>query len=364
MRANSGNEFPLSENIFDVAAKLSELADLDRQSEAPGFWDDTERAQASRQKASRLKEATDPVVNLGGRLDDIIELADMAASEVSEAEAEALVADFAADLGTIDSELAQLELETLLSGEYDENNAILEVNAGAGGTESCDWAQMLLRMYMRWAQDHGFKAELADEVAGDVAGIRNATIEVSGRYAYGYLKAERGVHRLVRISPFDANKRRHTSFASVDVIPETAADTDVDINPDEIRIDTYRSSGAGGQHVNKTDSAVRITHIPTGIVVSCQNERSQHKNRDLAMKVLRARLLEVQRREHAAKVDGLRGEQQANEWGSQIRSYVFQPYTMVKDLRTQCETGDVIKVMDGGIQPFLLAYLQWEGRRD
>jgi peptide chain release factor 2 len=254
--------------------------------------------------------------------------------------------------------LADLELATLLSSEHDHSSAIIEINAGAGGTESCDWVAMLMRMYLRWAERRGFSAEIIGTLEGDVAGYKNATLIIRGLNAYGYLKAERGVHRLVRISPFDANKRRHTSFASVDVIPEIAESEDIEISPDDLRIDTYRASSAGGQHVNKTDSAVRITHVPTGIIVSCQNERSQHRNRDVALKVLKARLLEVERRESEEKMSKLRGEQRAIEWGSQIRSYVFQPYMLVKDHRTGAETGNVSAVMDGDIDGFIQAYLR------
>ena len=267
------------------------------------------------------------------------------------------------EFDSISTELNRFELETLLSGPHDSANAIIEVNSGAGGTESCDWAQMLLRMYLRWAADHGFQTEIADETPGDVAGVKSVTVIITGPRAYGYLQAERGVHRLVRISPFDANKRRHTSFASVDVVPEVEEAEEVAINSDDLRVDTFRSSGAGGQHVNKTDSAVRITHLPTGIVVSCQNERSQHKNRALAMKVLQSRLMELERRENSKKMDEIRGVQQSIEWGNQIRSYVFQPYTMAKDHRTGAETGDIIKTMDGGIDLFIQAYLQWQSQK-
>lgn len=262
------------------------------------------------------------------------------------------------ELQVVEEAYARLELETLLSGEHDSANAILEINAGAGGTEACDWADMLVRVYLRWAERRGYKTEVLNSVPGDVAGSKNVTVLVSGRNAYGYLRSERGVHRLVRISPFDANKRRHTSFAAVDVIPQIEDDSQISINPDDIRVDTYRASGAGGQHVNKTDSAVRITHIPTGIVASCQNERSQHANREAAMKVLAARLSEIQRAETEQRLAELRGDIRAIEWGSQMRSYVFQPYTMVKDHRSGHETGDVIRVMDGDIDDFIQAELK------
>jgi peptide chain release factor 2 len=308
-----------------------------------------------------VREQVMPVVDLGRRAADLGDLAEMVAEEG--AADDTLLAELATDTRAIEEELSRYELETLLSGEHDRANAILEINAGAGGTESCDWAQMLLRMYLRWAQDRGFQAEMVDETPGEVAGIKSATIIIAGVNAYGYLQGERGVHRLVRISPFDANKRRQTSFASVGVIPEVEEAGEVQINPDELRVDTFRSSGAGGQHVNKTDSAVRITHLPTGIVVSCQNERSQHKNRATAMKVLQSRLMELEAQAGLARINEIRGEQQSIEWGNQIRSYVFQPYTMVKDHRTSQETGDVVRVMDGAIDPFLQAYLQWQGRR-
>jgi peptide chain release factor 2 len=278
----------------------------------------------------------------------------------SDGEDEELEAELARDAAALRRDYERLELQSLLGGEWDNRNAIVEINAGAGGTESCDWAQMLLRMYLRWAQEQGYETEIADEVAGDVAGLKSVTFEVRGPYAYGYLQSERGVHRLVRISPFDANKRRHTSFCSVDVIPETEESDQIVIDPTELRIDTYRSSGAGGQHVNKTDSAVRITHLPTGIVVSCQNERSQHQNRAMAMKVLQARLMEMRRAEDEARVNELRGEQRTIEWGNQIRSYVFQPYTLVKDHRTGCEVGDVMAVMDGRLDALIQAYLKWK----
>lgn len=314
------------------------------------------------QKLAQVREALEPLLALRKRAEDLGELAEMATTE--EEEDPTLEAELGAEAERLRSELDRYELETLLSGEHDANNAIVEINAGAGGTESCDWVQMLLRMYLRWAQERGYQVEIVDETPGEVAGLKSVTFVVTGKNAYGYLKAERGVHRLVRISPFDANKRRHTSFASVDVIPEVEESEEITINPEELRIETFRASGAGGQHVNKTDSAVRITHIPTGIVVSCQNERSQHKNRAMALKVLQARLLERERRENEARMAALRGEQQAIEWGNQIRSYVFQPYTLIKDHRTGYETGDVLRVMDGAIDPLLQAYLQWQGRKN
>jgi len=293
------------------------------------------------------------VTSLQSQVEDIRILAELIEDEESSDAVEVR-----AELDAVESAYERLELETLLSGEHDCANAILEINAGAGGTEACDWADMLLRMYLRWAERRGYRTEILNTVPGDVAGLKNVTVLIEGRNAYGYLRNERGVHRLVRISPFDANKRRHTSFAAVDAIPQMEDDTDVSINPDDLRVDTYRSSGAGGQHVNKTDSAVRITHIPTGIVVSCQNERSQHANRENAMKVLAARLSELARAETEQRLAELRGDMRAIEWGSQMRSYVFQPYTMVKDHRTNHETGDVIRVMDGDIDDFIQAELK------
>lgn len=312
------------------------------------------------QQVSRLKESLVPIKELQLKSADIVELIELAESD---ADGNALIGEIAGDIERLQIEFERYEMQTLLSGEHDAASAFLEINAGAGGTESCDWALILLRMYLRWAQEHEFETEIIDETPGDVAGIKSASVLIKGANAYGYLQSEIGVHRLVRISPFDSNKRRHTSFASVDVVPEVAETEEIDISPNEIRVDTYRSSGAGGQHVNKTDSAVRITHLPTGIVVTCQNERSQHMNRGLAMKILQARLLERERREKANKMAALRGEQRAIEWGSQIRSYVFQPYTMIKDHRTDYETGDVIRTMDGSIDPFIRSFLKWRGKK-
>lgn len=350
-----------SETIFDLAAHQKELTRLEEKAADPNLWQDREAGQTTLQKLAQVREYLAPILLLDRRARDLEELAEMMAEE-PEPDPE-MEADLSAEADRLSRDLDRYELETLLSGEHDSANAIVEINAGAGGTESCDWAQMLLRMYLRWAQEKGYQAEILDETPGEVAGLKSVTFVVNGRNAYGYLQGERGVHRLVRISPFDSNRRRHTSFVSVDVIPDLEEMEGVEIHPDDLRIDTFRSSGAGGQHVNKTDSAVRITHLPTGIVVSCQNERSQHKNRAMAMKVLQARLLERERRESEARMAALRGEQQAIEWGSQIRSYVFQPYTLIKDHRTGYETGDVLRVMDGAIDPFLQAYLQWSGRK-
>jgi peptide chain release factor 2 len=272
-------------------------------------------------------------------------------------EGESVESDLESHLDEWEREVEQAEIQKLLSGEHDETNAIVSIHPGAGGTESQDWAQMLLRMYLRWAEKRGFATEMIDYQEGEEAGIKSVTFNVKGEYAYGYLTAEVGVHRLVRISPFDAAKRRHTSFASVFVFPEIDEEVKVEINEKDLRIDTYRSSGRGGQHVNVTDSAVRITHLPTGIVAQCQNERSQHKNKDVAMKVLRARLYDLKRREQQAKVDAMHEGKKEIAWGSQIRSYVFQPYRLVKDHRTKVEVGDVDRVMDGDIEPFIKAFL-------
>ncbi len=262
------------------------------------------------------------------------------------------------ELSSLEEDVNKVEIQSILGGPYDQNNVILSINAGAGGTESCDWASMLLRMYTRWADNRQCKVKLLDELQGEEAGIKSATLSIEGDMAYGYLKSEKGVHRLVRISPFDSNKRRHTSFASVDVIPEIAEDTEIEIDPDDLRTDIFRSSGPGGQSVNTTDSAVRLTHTPTGIVVQCQNERSQLQNKQMAMKILRARLYELKRKEREEKMSKEYGEKQKIEWGSQIRSYVMHPYSMVKDHRTDTETGNVQKVMDGGIDLFVEAFLK------
>ena len=293
------------------------------------------------------------MIELRSRIDDARVLAELVEDDQS-SDAQEL----RAEVSDIESAYQRLELEMLLSGEHDSSNAIMEINAGAGGTEACDWVDMLLRMYLRWAERRGYRTQILNTLEGDVAGLKNVTVLFEGHNAYGHLKNERGVHRLVRISPFDANKRRHTSFAAVDVIPEIEDDVHVDINPEDVKVDTYRASGAGGQHVNKTDSAVRITHIPSGIVVSCQNERSQHANREVAMKVLAARLAEMQRAQNEQRLAELRGDIRAIEWGSQMRSYVFQPYTLVKDHRTGHETGDVLRVMDGDIDDFIYSALR------
>ncbi len=325
----------------------------------PGFWDDPESAQKVIDKLNAVRRPLIQWKELNSKLEDLAVLLELGREEKDEA----AIAEVKEGLDQVASQLDELELNTLMSDPHDKANAYLSIHAGAGGTEAQDWAQMLLRMYTRWAESRGFQTDIIDLLPGEEAGIKSATLLIKGENAYGNLRAEKGVHRLVRISPFDASGRRHTSFASVDVIPEVQEDDDIEIDPNELRIDTYRSSGAGGQHVNKTESAVRITHLPTGIVVQCQGERSQHANRERAMQLLKARLLEKKRAEQAAKLAELRGEQSEIAWGSQIRSYVFCPYTMVKDHRTEHETGNVQAVMDGEIDPFIHAYLRWNAQR-
>lgn len=325
----------------------------------PGFWDDDQaRAQEVTQAVTGLKERIAGFAELAGTLEDVEVLIDL-----GEEEEDGTLAEEAADaLADLKRRMAGMELQVLLSGPYDGSNAIVAMHAGAGGTEAQDWVEMLLRMYTRWAEDRKFKVGILDLLPGDEAGVKSVTFGVTGQNAYGYLKSEKGVHRLVRISPFDAAGRRHTSFASVDVLPEVQNDVEVDINPEDLKIDTYRSGGAGGQHVNKTDSAVRITHLPTGIVVQCQNERSQISNRNTAMKLLQAKLFDLELRKREAEMAQMRGEQQDIAWGSQIRSYVFHPYSMVKDHRTGTEMGNVEAVMDGDIDDFINAYLREQAR--
>ena len=326
--------------------------------EAPGYWDDVERSQAGMKELNSLKEEKESFESLQGQYEDIETLLEMGYEENDAS----LIPEIQEELDSFVEKLEAMRIRTLLSGEYDGNNAILKLNAGAGGTESCDWAGMLYRMYTRWAERKGFSVEVLDSLDGDEAGIKSVTFQVNGENAYGYLKSEKGVHRLVRISPFNAQGKRQTSFVSLDVMPDIEDDIDIEINPDELRIDTYRSSGAGGQHINKTSSAIRITHIPTGIVVQCQNERSQHQNKDKAMQMLKAKLYLLEQQKQAEKLSGIRGEVSDIAWGNQIRSYVMQPYTMVKDHRTSAEVSNVDGVMDGKIDPFINAYLKWINR--
>jgi peptide chain release factor 2 len=322
----------------------------------PTFWDDPAMAQKIAQEVTYLKDSINKYKELLSRHSDLVILWQLGMEEQDES----VYPEVTASIAGMEQELDHLELTRMLSGEYDSNNAILTLHAGAGGTEAQDWAQMLLRMYVRWAEKNNYKVETMDFLAGDEAGVKSVTLLISGTNAYGYLKAEKGVHRLVRISPFDASGRRHTSFAAVDVMPEIDDSVEININPVDLRVDTYRASGAGGQHINKTDSAVRMTHLPTGVVVQCQNERSQIQNREQCMRLLRAKLFELEQQKQADKKAEIGGEYQAIEWGSQIRSYVFHPYNMVKDHRTSAETGNVQAVMDGEIELFIEAYLKSE----
>lgn len=333
---------------------MSEIEKLEKLATEEGFWDDMEKSQKILQRTKEYKNKVQRYDDLVSLYDDTLVLAEMMAEE-GETEADS---EMMASLKQIKETVETMTLETLLSGEYDKNNAILTIHAGAGGTEAQDWAQMLLRMFTRWAERNQYTLETVDFLPGDEAGVKSVTIIIGGLNAYGYLKSEKGVHRLVRISPFDSSGRRHTSFASVEVMPEIDDDTEIKINTEDIRVDTFRASGAGGQHINKTDSAIRITHIPTGIVVSCQNERSQHKNRETAMKMLLGKLIEIKEREHKEKIDDIKGDHKEIAWGSQIRSYVFQPYTMVKDHRTNFEMGNIGAVMDGELDGFINEYLK------
>lgn len=339
--------------IFDVPNADREIAELEQRSQQPDFWNNPDAAQETMRRIASLKSKLEPYRRLTKTHDDIVELRQMIVESPDAAMATELVSMSSQLLRDLDA----LELATLLSGPHDDKNAIIEIGAGAGGTEACDWAEMLFRMYTRYAERNGYKVEVLSETPGEVAGIRNISFMVSGPLAYGYLKGEQGVHRLVRISPYDASNRRHTSFAAVTVLPEVK-ETEIDIKPEDLRIETYRASGAGGQHVNKTESAVRIAHIPTGIVVTCQSERSQHKNRATALSILAARLMELERDKTEDHLRLLRGETPSAEWGWQIRSYVLQPYTMVKDTRTSVETGNVQAVLDGELEEFITAYLR------
>ncbi len=332
----------------------AEIAELERQATAADFWDDMENSQKVLKKTSTLKAKVNAFDTLHSRYEDSVTLVELG-NEEGELE---LYDEAAAEVEAVKKSLEELRLTTLLTGEYDANNAILTFHAGAGGTEAQDWAEMLFRMYNRWGERHGFKVKTLDYLDGDEAGLKSASIVIEGTNAYGYLKCEMGVHRLVRISPFDSSGRRHTSFASLEVMPEIDDDVEVEIRPEDLHIDTYRSSGAGGQHVNKTDSAVRITHIPTGIVCACQNERSQIQNKAVAMKMLKSKLMEIKERENLEKIEDIKGVQKEIAWGSQIRSYVFMPYTLAKDHRTGFEMGNITAVMDGDIDGFINAYLK------
>lgn len=337
-----------------MASKEAKVLELEKQMEAQSFWDDNDAAQKVIAECNALRAWTIPYSSIKSRFQDVKEM-------LPEAEAsgdEALVNDLIKELDAVEKGLTDLEIRKMLSGELDSKNCYLSINSGAGGTEACDWALMLARMYQRWASRRDWKVEVIDTVEGDVAGIKSITLKIDGPYAFGYAKAEKGVHRLVRISPFDANAKRHTSFASVDVTPEITDDIKIEIRPEEVRVDTYRASGAGGQHVNKTDSAVRLTHLPSGIVVSCQTQRSQPQNKEACFKMLKSKLYEMEVNERERTLKAMGGEKKEIAWGSQIRNYVFQPYTLVKDTRTKVESGNIQAVMDGDIDDFVNAYLK------
>ncbi|MBD3264132.1 MAG: peptide chain release factor 2 [Candidatus Omnitrophica bacterium] len=340
--------------VLNIEEKRSEVKKIQLQMAEPGFWDDPGSAREVVARLKYFKSDVDDWDILHKKIEDL--------KEISSLQDSSMESEINEELAKIRKEYENLKLRVLFSGKFDDSNAILEINSGAGGTEACDWAGMLFRMYFRWAEDKKFKFKVLDELRGEEAGLKSVTFIIEGERVYGLLKAERGVHRLVRISPFDSNKRRHTSFASIDVLPEIKEDIDIEIKPDDIRIDTYRSSGAGGQHVNVTDSAVRITHLPTNIVVSCQNERSQHQNRQTALKVLKAKLYELKEKEQAKELEKMSGKKQKIEWGSQIRSYVLHPYLLVKDHRTNFENHDAWAVLDGKIDGFMYAYLKYRSR--
>ncbi len=341
-------------NLFDIANLKTKLAQLEEQTNDVNFWTDNVNSSKVLKEMNQLKRNIESFQRLEQNLGNLIEINELLELEKEES----LEEELQQSMKQMEKEIEKLEINTLFSGKYDSNNAILTLHPGAGGTESCDWAQMLYRMYTRWALSNDFEIKELDYLDGEEAGLKSVTFLVKGPYAYGYLKGEMGVHRLVRISPFDSGGRRHTSFASLEVLPEIAEDIEIDINPDDLRIDTYRASGAGGQHVNKTSSAVRITHLPTNVVVSCQSERSQIQNRETAMKMLKSKLLDLKEKEHKDKIEDLKGNQMEIAWGSQIRSYVFCPYTLVKDHRTGYEVGNVASVMDGDLNAFMNAYLR------
>ncbi len=343
----------LLEGALKLDAARKEIEELEAASERDGFWNDVQKSQQVQKRLKTLKSKCENYEKLCAAWDDMMTLCEMALEENDDSMLEELKQEYESFAEKVES----TRLSTLLTGEYDANNAILTFHAGAGGTEAQDWTEMLYRMYTRWAERHGYTYQLLDYEAGDEAGIKSATILIEGENAYGYLKSENGVHRLVRVSPFDANARRQTSFAALEVMPELPDDSDIEIRPEEIEMQACRSSGAGGQHINKTSSAVRLTHLPTGIVVFCQTERSQFQNRDNAMKMLRSRLAELKLQQHAEKISDLKGVQMKIEWGSQIRSYVFMPYTLAKDTRTGYEMGNIQAVMDGDIDGFINAYL-------
>lgn len=337
---------------FDFASLEKEYQELELKMQENGFWDDVNRAQEITQESKKIKDRIDNFNGLIQKIDDVEVLKELMEDGDSDTENEII-----SEISFVEKELEKLKIETMLSGEYDRNNAILTLHTGVGGADANDWTSMLLRMYTRWCEKKGYEVEVLDYQAGDEAGVKSVSLSVKGEFAYGYLKAEKGIHRLVRISPFNANGKRQTSFASVEALPELTKDQDIEINPVDLRIDTFRASGAGGQHINKTDSAIRITHLPTGIVVQCQSERSQFSNKDTAMGMLKAKLIELKERAHKDKIEDLTGDLKDMGWGSQIRSYVFHPYSLVKDHRTNVEMTNVGAVMDGDISDFITAYL-------
>jgi len=342
--------------LFDLPSKRKLVEDLEKSTYDENFWKDQKKAQDTMQKIKSLKEQIEKYEKLKNKVEDLEVLYQLMSEEDDYTDYDMVEKT----LDEVEDEVLEFKISTLLNGEYDEHNAILSIHAGAGGLEAQDWAEMLLRMYRRWAENKGYKIETLDILQDPEAGIKSVTLLISGYNAYGYLKGEKGVHRLVRISPFDASGKRHTSFASVDVFPELNEEEDIEINEKDLKIDTYRSTGAGGQHVNTTDSAVRITHIPTGIVVQCQSERSQHSNKETALKMLKAKLIQLKEEENKEKIEDLQGSYSQIAWGSQIRSYVFHPYSMVKDHRTQAEVGDVYRVMDGDLDYFINEYLKYK----
>lgn len=337
---------------LNISEKTQHANDLEQQAADPEFWNDPEAAQKIMQQMSKLRAVVEPWHTIQARLNDALELAEL--------EDDDLVEDLTAEVETLQKQVEKMSFQAMLSGPYDSEDAILAIHAGAGGTDSQDWAEMLERMYIRWAEQNRYKIDILDRSDGEEAGIKSVTMSISGYYAYGYLQSEQGVHRLVRLSPFDSANRRHTSFAKVELWPDIQGDIDIEINEKDLRIDTYRASGAGGQHVQKNDTAVRMTHIPTGIVVQCQNQRSQLQNRDRALQMLKARLLEIELKKQETELAELKGENVDAAWGSQIRSYVQHPYQMVKDLRTSHEVGNVSAVLDGRLMDFMEAYLKWK----
>lgn len=351
--AELGKKIDALSDSLDIEGLKKSVEDLERQSQEPEFWNDPKNSQTVLVQLKDDKEKLESYLNLTKRHASATELLELAIED----DDESIVDELLSEVQAIEAEYEAQKIQILLSGEYDKNNAIISIHPGAGGTEAQDWAQMLFRMYCRYAEMHGFKAKTLDYLEGDEAGIKSVTFSVEGRFAYGYLKGENGVHRLVRVSPFDSSGRRHTSFASVEVMPELSDDINIEIREEDLEIEAHRASGAGGQHVNKTDSAIRIKHIPTGIIVGCQNERSQLQNKEVAMKMLKSKLLQIKEKEQLDKIDSIKGVKLNIEWGAQIRSYVFMPYTLVKDHRTEYETGDIQKVMDGSLDGFINAYL-------